>query len=77
VPHVKVANVDDLVGLPADKMQIVKFHGDFEDDGSLVLTESSYFDRMNFKGPLDIKLRADILGKTVLFVGSSSATLRS
>jgi hypothetical protein len=71
VPYVKVANVGDLVRLPTDKMQIVKFHGDFDDDGSLVLTESSYFDRMSFEGPLDIKLRADILGKTVLFVGYS------
>src|SRR5271155_198023 len=50
---------------------IVKFHGDFDDDISIVLTESDYFERLNFEAPLDIKLRSDILGRTVLFVGYS------
>ena len=26
-----------------NKTQIIKFHGDFDDDSSLVLTESSFF----------------------------------
>lgn len=37
----------------------------------MVFTESSYFDRLNFESPLDIKLRADMLGKTLLFIGYS------
>lgn len=75
VPYTKITNVGDLVHPSTGKMQIVKFHGDFEDDGSLVLTESSYFERLTFEGPLDIKLRADILGKTILFVGYSLADI--
>lgn len=67
----KIANVGDLVQATSEKLQVVKFHGDFEDDQSIVLTESSYFERLGFESPLDIKLRADILGKTILFVGYS------
>ena len=53
------------------EFQIIKFHGDFDDDESIVLTESSYFDRLSLDSPLDIKLRADALGRTILFVGYS------
>ncbi|MDG5814174.1 SIR2 family protein [Chitinispirillales bacterium ANBcel5] len=67
----KVVNVGDLINLPDSKTQIVKFHGDFDDDNSIVLTESSYFDRLNFESPLDIKLRSDALGKSILFIGYS------
>ena len=50
---------------------MVKFHGTFSDDASLVLTESSYFERLEFESAIDIKLRGDILGRTLLFVGYS------
>ena len=40
-------------------------------DSLLVLTETSYFDRLEFESPIDIKMRADILGKTLLFIGYS------
>ena len=67
-----VANLDDIVAAPVDATtQIVKLHGTFDDDGSLVLTETSYFDRLEFESPIDIKMRADILGKTLLFIGYS------
>lgn len=65
----KIVNVGDLVNLNANDTQIVKFHGDFDDDNSIVLTEASYFERLGFETPLDIKLRSDILGKSVLFIG--------
>lgn len=35
------------------------------------MTESSYFSRLDFESPLDIKLRSDMLGKSILFVGYS------
>jgi hypothetical protein len=38
-----------------------------------VLDESSYFRRLDFESPLDIKLRADVLGRTVMFIGYSLA----
>jgi hypothetical protein len=71
VPYSKIANVSDIASAMEDQTQIIKFHGDFDDDESIVLTESSYFERMNFESPLDIKLRSDVLGKTVLFLGYS------
>ena len=64
-----VANIDDMATAPAGATQVVKFHGTFSDDASLVLTESSYFERLQFESAIDIKLRADILGKSLLFVG--------
>lgn len=67
----KIIDVDDLVSLDNETTQIVKFHGDTISDDSIVLTESSYFERLNFESPLDIKLRSDMLGKTILFVGYS------
>lgn len=68
---VKIANVGDLTKVKPGVAQIVKFHGDTEDDASIVLTESSYFSRLDFESPLDIKLRSDLLGKSVLFIGYS------
>lgn len=69
--YVKVANARDIAKMRDGVTQIVKFHGDFDDDESLVLTETDYFNRLAFDSPLDIKFRADALGKTVLFIGYS------
>ena len=71
----KIANAKDVSTAEPDLPHIVKFHGDFDDDNSIVLTESDYFERLSFETPLDIKFRADILGRTVLFVGYSLADL--
>ncbi|MBM7331353.1 SIR2 family protein [Agrobacterium sp. S2] len=62
----KITNVGDLVTADSGKRQVVKFHGDFDDDSSIVLDESSYYRRLDFESPLDIKLRADVLGRSVL-----------
>ena len=72
---VKIANARDIANVRGDVPQIVKFHGDFDDDQSLVLAESDYFERLNFDSPLDIKFRADALGRTILFVGYSMSDL--
>lgn len=69
--YTKVASVGDIPNIDPKKTQIVKFHGDFDDDASIVLDESSYFRRLQFETPLDIKLRSDLLGRSVLFVGYS------
>lgn len=71
VKYRKIANVTDLVSLDAKVKQIIKYHGDFDDDESLVFSETDYFERLQFEFPLDIKLRSDLLGKSVLFVGYS------
>jgi SIR2-like protein len=70
-PYTKVASVADLVKVTDGQRQIIKLHGDFDDDSSIVLDETSYFERLSFETPLDIKLRADVLGNSVLFIGYS------
>jgi hypothetical protein len=71
VAYDKVASVADLVAVGDGHRQIIKFHGDFDDDASIVLDETSYFQRLNFDTPLDIKLSNDVLGNSVLFIGYS------
>lgn len=51
---------------------IYKLHGDFSREKSLVFRESDYFERMKFEDPLDIRLRAEILEKSVVFIGYSN-----
>lgn len=71
-PVHKIASVGDLVkAKPGNATEIIKFHGDFDDDASLVLAESTYFDRMSFETPLDIRLRSDSLARPLLFLGYS------
>lgn len=71
VPYSKVANAADLVALTEEKRHIIKLHGDFDDDASIVLDESSFFDRLYLDSPLDIKLTHDVMGHSVLFIGYS------
>lgn len=70
-PFKKIVNVSHLKNIDSKDTQIIKFHGDLDDESSIVLDESSYFKRLEFETPLDIKLRSDVLGKTVLFIGYS------
>ena len=74
-PFVKIANARDLAYVAEDATQIVKFHGDFDDDESLVLAETDYFARLAFDSPLDVKFRADAMGRTVLYIGYSLTDL--
>ena len=60
-----------MKGIPEDVVQIVKYHGDFSDDESLVLTESSYIRRMDLTSPLDIRLRNDATGRVPVLSGYS------
>ncbi|MFA6117655.1 MAG: SIR2 family protein [Sphingomonas sp.] len=50
---------------------IIKFHGGFAPGDSIVLTESDYYERLEFSSPLDVRLRNDLLTRSVLFVGYS------
>lgn len=62
-PYTKISSVSDITKISNNHAQIIKFHGDFDDDNSIVLDESSYFERLEFQTPLDIKFRSDVLGK--------------
>ncbi len=70
----KVVGIQDIIRVSrsADNpTQIIKFHGSFEYEESLILTERQYFERLELDSPLDLKLRADILGRSILFIGYS------
>lgn len=71
----KIANTSDISNADTGLSQIVKFHGDFDDDESLVIAETDYFKRLAFETPLDTKFKADALGRTLLFVGYSMSDL--
>jgi hypothetical protein len=68
----------EVISLPKDvatsfgtKTQIIKYHGDLRYEPTLVLTESSYYSRLDFESPMDLKFRSDLLGRSVLFMGYS------
>jgi hypothetical protein len=69
--YAKISNAKEIAAAPEGVTHIVKFHGDFDDDSSLVLTETDFLNRLSFDSPLDIKLRADALANTILFIGYS------
>jgi hypothetical protein len=71
IAYTKITNVKDLLDVKSGATQIIKFHGDFDDDNSLVFAESAFLERLELESPLDIKLRADTLGKSILFIGYS------
>ncbi len=70
-PYAKIANAKHIADAAHGITHIIKYHGDFDDDASLVLTETDFLDRLSFDSPLDIKFRADALGRTILFIGYS------
>lgn len=69
--YTKISSVSDIAKIKDGVTQVIKFHGDFDNDETIVLDESSYYERLEFESPLDIKLRSDVLGKSVLFIGYS------
>lgn len=76
-PHYVVRNINDMKRAKIDSTLIYKFHGDLRHEDSLVLTESKYFERMEFEDPLDIRLRSDILHNTLLFLGYSFSDINT
>jgi hypothetical protein len=70
-PYAKISNARDIASAKNDVTHIIKYHGDFSDDASLVITETDFLNRLSFDSPLDIKFRSDALGRTILFIGYS------
>lgn len=70
-PYAFVALPKHIAGANKDRTQVIKYHGDLRYDQSLVLTESSYYNRLEFESPMDLKFRSDLLGQSVLFIGYS------
>jgi hypothetical protein len=71
-PYRRVVTIDDLSEAAPGERLLVKFHGDPDVPSSLVFGTRSYKARIEAADhPLDIKLRADLLGKRLLFLGYS------
>ena len=51
--------------------EIVKFHGDLNNPEMLVLSEADYEKRLTLSTELDYRFMADLLNRTVLFLGYS------
>ena len=71
-PHRTVVTLSDLADARPGERLFFKFHGDPAVPSSLVFTQSSYDRRI--AGPdnfLDIRLRSDLLGRGLLFIGYS------
>ena len=71
-PYRRIITIDDLSETKPGERLLIKFHGDTDVPSSLVFGTRSYRARLEAEGhPLDIKLRADLLGKRLLFLGYS------
>lgn len=55
----------------SDAYQIIKFHGDLDHPDAMVLSESDYERRLKLSDALDYRLRSDLLGRALLFIGYS------
>jgi predicted NUDIX family phosphoesterase len=66
--HVTTSVADMSYG---SQTQVIKFHGDLNSPNEMVLSESHYEQRMRLESAMDLKLRSDILGRAILFVGYS------
>ena len=66
-----VSAVEAQMGGAEAQCEIIKFHGDLDHPDQIVLTESEYEKRLPLSTALDYRLRADLLGRVVLFIGYS------
>jgi hypothetical protein len=67
-----LASFADFQGArPQGACEVIKFHGTLAQPDTIVLTESSYFQRMALEAPADQRLRSDLLGNSFLFIGYS------
>lgn len=71
-PYHRVVTVEDLSeSIPGEPL-LIKFHGDMVAPASLVFGTNSYNARMSEEDhPLDIRLKSDLLGKRLMFLGYS------
>jgi hypothetical protein len=69
-PHKRVA-IEAHMGATKEEVEIVKFHGDLRNPDNMVLSESQYENRLRLDTPMDYRLRADVLGRALLFIGYS------
>ncbi|MCJ2080702.1 SIR2 family protein [Methylobacterium sp. J-090] len=69
--RVHTITTEEDMGIDMSSTQVVKFHGDFNNPDEMVMSEGHYYKRMRLDGPMDLKLRSDLFGRAVLFIGYS------
>lgn len=67
----KIVSINDFWKANNEHTNIIKFHGDLSESQSIVLDESSFFERMSMESPLDKRLISDLMEKSILFLGYS------
>jgi hypothetical protein len=71
-PYRRVVTLQDLSDAVPGERLLVKYHGDLDYPKTIVFGKRSYQRRMGAEDhPLDIRLRSDLLGKRLLFLGYS------
>ncbi len=71
-PYKRVVTLKDLSDAIPGEPMLIKFHGDPQIPKSLVFGQTSYERRIAEQDhPLDIRLKSDLLGKQLLFLGYS------
>jgi SIR2-like domain len=68
---VSVAVENDMMASRAGKVEVIKFHGDLKHTESMVLSEENFAERLRLEHKLDFRLRSDMLGRAILFLGYS------
>jgi len=68
---VRVIATEEDMGFNQSTTEVVKFHGDLNNPENMVMSENDYYGRMRLDGPMDLKLRSDLFGRAVLFLGYS------
>ena len=53
--YTKIAGVSDIAKIKDGVTQVIKFHGDFDNDETIVLDESSYYERLEFENSIRYK----------------------
>lgn len=67
-----IIQLKDFAEVKLSELLYIKFHGDLNNSDSIVFTKEDYKKRMNDpQNALNIRLRADLLAKNLLFVGYS------
>ncbi len=67
----QVIALESHMGRTPESCEIVKFHGDLDHPNQIVLTESDYERRLSLSTAMDHRLRSDLLGRVILFLGYS------
>jgi hypothetical protein len=67
----KAVAIEEHMRQEPDTAEVIKFHGDWNHPDRMVLTESDYERRMEFKEPMDLRLWSDLLNRSILFIGYS------